>query len=73
MTRSVPAPITMPKPKSKSLVQQNTDFTSEGAPPPGHVAGVVGSITSPAFRHAASRTPANIPGAHRRAPVGKRR
>jgi hypothetical protein len=72
MTRSVPAPRSLPKPKSKSLVQQNIDFTSEGAPPPGHVAGVV-SIAPPALRHAASRTPANIPGAHRRAPVGKRR
>jgi hypothetical protein len=62
----------MPKPKSMSLAQQNTDFTSEGAPPPGHVAGVV-DMASPAPRHAASRTPANIPGAHRRAPVGERR
>jgi hypothetical protein len=27
----------------------------------------------PSLRHAPSRTPAGIPGAHRRAPTGKRR
>lgn len=63
-------PISASTVKPKSLAQQNTDFTSEGAPPPGRVAGV--GAAAPATQ-AASRTPANIPGAHRRAPVGKRR
>jgi hypothetical protein len=65
-----PAPARIPK--AKSLAQQNTDFTSEGAPPPGQVAGT-GVIAKPSLRHAPSRTPAGIPGAHRRAPTGKRR
>lgn len=69
-----PAPARMPK--AKSLAQQNTDFTSEGSPPPGQVAGT-GAIAKPSakpsLRHAPSRTPAGIPGAHRRAPTGKRR
>ena len=58
----------------KSLVQQNADFTSEGAPPPGQVAGLVlPKVAAPAPRQAASRTPAHIPGAHRRAPTGRKR
>jgi hypothetical protein len=70
MTRPVAVPgITL---KPKSLAQQNTDFTSEGAPPPGQAARAIGAVPS-AIRNAASRTPANIPGAHRRAPTGKRR
>jgi hypothetical protein len=59
-------------PKAKSPAQQNSDFTSEGSPPPGHVAGT-GTMAKPGLRHAPSRTPAGIPGAHRRAPTGKRR
>lgn len=35
MTRTAP---TGPATKPKTLVQQNSDFTSEGAPPPGKVA-----------------------------------
>lgn len=54
--------------KPKSRVEQKSDFTAEGAPPTGQVAGTPGSV-----RHAPSRTPAGIPGAHRRAPKGKRR
>jgi len=65
-----PAPARPAEPKS--LAQQNTDFTAEGSPPPGRVAGsgVAGALPQ---RHAASRTPAGIPGAQRRAPTGKRR
>ena len=60
--------------RQKSLVQQKADFTSEGAPPPGQVAGLVlPKVATPAPRQAASRTPANIPGAHRRAPTGRKR
>jgi hypothetical protein len=59
-------------PGPKSLAQQNTDFTAEGSPPPGRVAGTGAAAALP-LRHAASRTPAGIPGAHRRAPTGKRR
>lgn len=61
-----------PPPKPKGLAQQNTDFTSEGAPPPGRVAGAPVTVV-PGLRNAPSRTPANIPGSHRRAPTGKRR
>jgi len=65
-----PAPTRPAEPKS--LAQQNTDFTAEGSPPPGRVAGsgVAGALPQ---RHAPSRTPTGIPGAHRRAPTGKRR
>jgi hypothetical protein len=58
--------------KPKSLAEQKSDFTAEGAPPPGQVAATSGSAL-PGLRHAPSRTPAGIPGAHRRAPAGKRR
>jgi hypothetical protein len=30
-------PTPEPQPKPKTVVQQNTDFTAEGAPPPGKV------------------------------------
>jgi hypothetical protein len=57
----------------KGLVQQNAEFTAEGAPPPGQVAGLIlPKAATPAPRQAASRTPAHIPGAHRRAPTGRK-
>jgi hypothetical protein len=55
----------------KTLTEQNTDFTAEGSPPPGKVAGT-GRTVAPSRRPAPSRTPAGIPGARRRAPTGKR-
>jgi hypothetical protein len=57
--------------KPKSLAEQKSDFTAEGAPPPGPVAGTRGRALQ-GLRHAPSRTPAGIPGANRRAPTGKR-
>jgi hypothetical protein len=65
-------PLVPAAPKAKSLPQQNADFTAEGSPPPGKVAGAV-VPKLPKFRAAPSRTPAGIPGAHRRAPTGKPR
>jgi hypothetical protein len=64
-------PATARSPRTKSPAQQNTDFRAEGSPPPGQVPGT-GVATTPPHRPAASRTPAGIPGAHRRAPTGKR-
>lgn len=58
--------------KPKSLAEQKSDFTAEGAPPPGQVAGAPASAGK-ALRHAPSRTPAGVPGAHWGAPPGKRR
>jgi hypothetical protein len=58
---------------SNSLAQQNADFTAEGAPAPGQVAGLDRpKKATPAPRQAASRTPAHIPGAHNRAPTGRK-
>lgn len=37
MTPALPRQVTTPAPKARDLAQQNTDFTSEGAPPPGMV------------------------------------
>jgi hypothetical protein len=57
----------------KSLAEQNADFTSEGAPSPGRVADLeLPKAAKSTLRHAASRTPAHIPGAHRRAPTGRK-
>jgi hypothetical protein len=57
----------------KTLVQQNADFTAEGSPPPGQVAGLVLlKAAKPAPRQTESRTPAHIPGAQRRAPTGRK-
>ncbi len=58
--------------KPKSLAEQKSDFTAEGAPPPDQAAASPASAGK-ALRHAPSRTPAGIPGAHWRAPTGKRR
>lgn len=67
----MPRPIKPRPTPSKSLARQNADFTAEGAPPPGQVAGLeLPKAAAPSARHAASRTPAHIPGAHRRAPTG---
>jgi len=37
MTPAPPLQVTTPAPKARDLAQQNTDFTAEGAPPPGMV------------------------------------
>jgi hypothetical protein len=69
----MPQPASRRPTRPKSLAQQNADFTAEGAPPPGQVAGLESTKAfTPAARHAASRTPAHIPGAHRRAPTGRK-
>ena len=62
-------PVT-PAIRSKKLPQQQSDFTAEGAPPPGEVA-----VPATPRRSGpnVSRVPAGIPGAHHRAPTGKRR
>jgi hypothetical protein len=63
--------LTLP-PKGKTLAQQNTDLTSEGAPPPGKVP-MSNHDAAHAFVKAISRAPINIPGAHKRPPSGKNR
>ncbi len=69
MTRSANRRPTAPK----TLVEQNADFTAEGSPPPGQVAGLVlPRAAKPAPRQADTRTPAHIPGAKRRAPTGRK-
>jgi hypothetical protein len=67
MKRPVPAAAA----KTSSLQQQNADFTAEGSPPPGQVAGLAG-VKAAGTRHAKSRTPEGIPGSNRRAPTGKK-
>ncbi len=37
MTRALPAQVKTPAPRARDIAQQNTDFTAEGAPPPGMV------------------------------------
>ena len=37
MTKAPPAQVTTPPPKARDVAQQHTDFTAEGAPPPGMV------------------------------------
>ena len=37
MTKAPPAQVTTPQPKARDVVQQDTDFTAEGAPPLGMV------------------------------------
>lgn len=61
--------LTLP-PKVKTLAEQNTDFTAEGAPPLGKV-----GISSPDARHelakADSRAPTIMVGAREHRPSGK--
>jgi hypothetical protein len=63
--------LTLP-PKGKTLAQQNTDLTSEGAPPPGKVP-TSNHDAAHALVKAIPRAPIIIPGAHKRAPSGKNR
>ena len=58
--------------KGKNLAQQNTDFTSEGSPPPGKV-DIAPPVTADKTTKAAVRAPATMPGAHKRAPAGPSR
>jgi len=37
MTSALPSQVTTPAPKARDLKQEKTDFTAEGAPPPGMV------------------------------------
>lgn len=62
MIRSVPATGS----KAKSLAQQNTDFTAEGAPPPDTL-----PIAAQKTRQAASRGPAGVRTAQAAARVRK--
>ncbi len=59
-------PASTPAVKPKTLSQQNSDFTSEGSPPPGHVAGATDS--GPALPDAKTdrRTPTRAPSTPRR-------
>ena len=63
-------PPATPAPRGKKLPQQQSDFTAEGAPPPSDV---VAPATPRRSGPNVSRVPAGIPGAHHRAPTGKRR
>lgn len=40
-------PVQPPPAKAKTLPEQKRDFTSEGSPPPGKVAGGTGPVTAP--------------------------
>ena len=72
MARTVPTP----PPKVKTLEQQNTDFTSEGSPPPGMVgtaapAAVVAVLPDAATasgvrKPVLARTPPGVPGVRNR-------
>ena len=55
----------IPRPKAKTLVQQQSDFTAEGSPPPGKVAPAV-PATSDKLPPVAT---AKRPGSHKRQPV----
>ncbi len=54
-------------PSDKSLAQQERDFTSEGAPPPGVVARSV-PVAEDKPTKARSPARATVPGAHKAAP-----
>ena len=45
-------PVKTPAPKAKSLAQQETDFTAEGAPPPKKAAKRAARVAAPAAGHA---------------------
>jgi hypothetical protein len=61
--------VTLP-PKVKTLAQQKTDFTAEGAPPPGKV-GMVNPDTAHECVEAVPRAPTIAVSAHKRRPSGK--
>jgi hypothetical protein len=63
-------PVLTVPPKVKTLAQQKTDFTAEGAPPPGKV-GMVNPDTAHECVEAVSRAPTIAVSAHKRRPLGK--
>jgi hypothetical protein len=56
--------------KARTLAQQQTDFTAEGAPPPGKVATSV-PVTGGKTARPVSRPPAIVPATRRRPASGK--
>ena len=65
----MPTPVPSPPAKVKDLAQQNTDFTSEGSPPPGNVAKTPPVTPQTPMAPAPSATP----GTAQRRPAGLRR
>ena len=65
MIRTVPPPA----PKVKTLEQQNTDFTSEGSPPPGMVGTSIPAKVTPALPDVATASSKRKSG-FTRAPIG---
>jgi len=61
--------LTLP-PKVKTLAQQKSDFTAEGAPAPGEV-GMSNPDTAHECVEAVSRAPTIVVSAHKRRPSGK--
>ena len=61
--------LTLP-PKAKTLAQQNTDFTAEGAPPPGKVGMDIPETAHESVK-VVSRAPTIVRGAHKRRPSSK--
>jgi len=65
-------PVLTVPPKVKTLAQQNTDLTSEGAPPPGKLPMPNHDTAHPSVK-ATSRAATTMPGAQKRPPTGKNR
>jgi len=63
-------PVLTVPPKVKTLAEQKTDFTAEGAPPPGKV-GMSIPNTGHECVEAVSRAPTIAVSAHKRRPLGK--
>ena len=63
-------PVLTVPPKVKTLAEQKTDFTAEGAPPPGKV-GMSIPNTGHECVEAVSRAPTIAVSAHKRQPLGK--
>jgi hypothetical protein len=63
-------PVLTPPPKVKTLAQQKSDFTAEGAPPPGKV-GMANPDTAHECVETVSRAPTSVVSAHKRPPSGK--
>ena len=68
MVKTVPTPA----PKVKSLAQENTDFTSEGSPPPGIVGATIPATATPASPDEIARSGKSRPGLAR-VPLGVRK